>query len=79
MENKNTKKSKHLILDDRIEIQECLYHGMTFKAIAGRIGKDQTSVFKEVKALLVVNTDDVKSSNIYGESIISEICPTLFL
>ena len=33
----------------RIEIQECLYKGMTFKAIAKRIGKDPTTVSKEVK------------------------------
>ncbi|MBQ8972914.1 MAG: helix-turn-helix domain-containing protein, partial [Clostridia bacterium] len=40
---KNTeKKNKHLTLDDRIEIQECLQKGMTFKAISKRIGKDAT-------------------------------------
>ena len=27
------KKNKHMTLDDRIEIQECLNKGMTFKAI----------------------------------------------
>lgn len=43
------KKNKHMTLDDRIEIQECLEKGMTFKAIAKRIRKDQTTVSKEVK------------------------------
>lgn len=43
------KKNKHLTLDDRIDIQECLNKGMTFKAIAKRIEKDQTTVSKEVK------------------------------
>lgn len=43
------KKNKHLQLEDRIEIQECLCKGMTFKAIAARIGKDPTTVSKEVK------------------------------
>lgn len=43
------KKNKHLTLDDRIEIQECLTKGMTFKAIGQRIGKDQTTISKEVK------------------------------
>ena len=43
------KKNKHMTLDDRIEIQECLNKGMTFKAIAARIGKDPTTVSKEVK------------------------------
>lgn len=46
---KETTKNKHLRLEDRIEIQECLYKGMTFKAIAKRIGKDPTTVAKEVK------------------------------
>lgn len=43
------KKNKHMELEDRIEIQECLCKGMTFKAIARRIGKDPTTVSKEVK------------------------------
>ena len=43
-------KNKHLTLDARIEIQECLAKGMTFKAIANRIGKNQTTVSREVKA-----------------------------
>ena len=45
----NNKKNKHMTLDDRIEIQECLNKGMTFKAIAMRICKDPTTVSKEVK------------------------------
>ena len=51
---KSTKKNKHLTFDDRIEIQECLSKGMTFKAIAKRIGKDPTTVSKEVKRRAVV-------------------------
>ncbi len=43
------KKNKHMTLDDRIEIQECLTKGMTFKAVGQRIGKNQTTVSKEVK------------------------------
>lgn len=52
-------KNKHMTLDDRIEIQTCLDHGMTFKAIAKRIGKDQTTVSKEVKKHITVNTNDI--------------------
>ena len=58
-------KNKHMSLQDRIEIQECLSKGMTFKAIANRIGKSQTTVSREVKLHLQVNrnsfvmTDDV--------------------
>lgn len=43
------KKNKHMKLDDRIEIQECLNKSMTFKSIAKRIEKDPTTVSKEVK------------------------------
>ena len=43
------KKNKHMTLDDRIEIQECLSKGMTFKAIGKRIGKSQTTISREVK------------------------------
>ncbi len=42
-------KNKHMTLEDRVEIQECLSKGMTFKAIASQIGKDPTTVSKEVK------------------------------
>ena len=42
------KKHKHMTLEDRIENQECLNKGMPFKAIAQRIGKDQTTVSKEI-------------------------------
>lgn len=50
-----TTKGKHLTSDQRIEIQECLSHGMTFKAIGKRIGKDQTTVSKEVKRHIKVH------------------------
>lgn len=43
------RKFKHLTKDDRDEIQECLNHGMNFKAIGQRIEKDQTTVSKEIK------------------------------
>ncbi len=38
------KKNKHMTLQERTEIQQCLTKGMTFKAIAKRIGKDPTTV-----------------------------------
>lgn len=44
-----SRKNKHMVLDDRIEIQECLNKGMNFRAIAERICKDPTTVSKEVK------------------------------
>ena len=51
------KKNKHMTIDDRIEIQECLCKGMTFKAIGARIGKSQTTVSQEVKAHLQSHTN----------------------
>ena len=58
-------KNKHMDYEDRLEIQECLNKGMTFKAIGERIGKDATTVSKEVKRHLknyrngFVKTDEV--------------------
>lgn len=54
MTDLNSRKNKHLTLEDRLEIQDGLNHGMAFKAIALRIGKDQTTLSKEVKKHLTV-------------------------
>ena len=53
----NERKGKHLTLEDRIEIQECLNHGMTYKAIGERLQKDQTTISKEVKRHIKVHTN----------------------
>ena len=45
----NQQPYQHLTLEQRIEIQGCLSNGMTFKAIGKRIGKNQTTVSREVK------------------------------
>lgn len=42
-------KNKHMTLQDRKEIQECLSKRMTFKSIAKRIEKSATTVSREVK------------------------------
>lgn len=73
----NSKKNRHLTLDERIEIQDCLYHGMTFKAIAKRIGKDQTTISKEVKKHLETSADDMGRTDMYSKPITSEMCPSL--
>lgn len=62
-------KNKHMTLDDRIEIQECLAKGMSFKDIGKRIGKSGTTVSREVKLHLQVH------SNGYTRS--EEVCPLL--
>jgi len=71
------KKSKHLTLDDRLEIQEGLNRGATFKAIAERIGKDQTTVSKEVKRNLVVSPPSFKHTKEDGTPAEIPPCPKL--
>lgn len=59
------RKNKHMTLDDRIEIQECLSKGMTFKSIAERIGKSPTTISREVKGHLQSHTNSfVKTDEI---------------
>ena len=62
-------KNKHMTLDDRIEIQECLAKGISFKAIGKRIGKSATTISREVKQHLQVH------SNGYTRS--EDVCPLL--
>lgn len=63
------KKNKHLTLDDRIEIQECLIKGLTFKAIGERIGKNQTTISREVKIHMKPHTNSFVRTD--------EVCPKL--
>ena len=74
MENR---KNKHMTYENRDEIQECLNHGMTFKAIAHRIGKDQTTVSKEVKKHLTVTFSPVHKYDRNGNLIETPPCPKL--
>jgi len=50
-----TQKNKHMTLEDRIEIENGLRQGKTFKDIANSIGKDQTTVSKEIKKHISVS------------------------
>lgn len=65
----NERKNKHMTLEDRMEIQECLTHGMTFKAIGQRIGKSQTTISREVKLRL--------EPYLNGYSKTDAVCPKL--
>jgi len=65
----NGKKNKHMTISDRTEIQECLYKEMTFKDIAYLIGKDPTTISKEVKLHAQSHTNSFV--------ITSAICPKL--
>jgi IS30 family transposase len=70
-------KNKHLTIDDRIEIQECLNRGVTFKAIAVRVSKDQTTISKEVKKHISLSPAPVKRLNLSGQKLPPAICPSL--
>ena len=72
----DTKKHSHLTLESRIEIQECLSHGMTFKAIAKRIGKDQTTVSKEIKKRIRITPTAVTRTDGKGNAVVTP-CPKL--
>ena len=65
----NEKKNKHMTLEDRIEIQECLTKVMTFKAIAARIGKNPTTVSREVKQHAAIHRNGFVKTD--------ETCPSL--
>ena len=68
-------KNKHMTLEDRIEIYECLNKGMTFKAIGRRIKKDQTTVSKEVKKHLTERDSGVKLTKENGVPVEQKVCP----
>lgn len=65
----NERKNKHMTLEDRIEIQECLSKGMTFKSIAKRIGKSPTTISREVKAHIQFHTNSFVKTD--------TVCPLL--
>jgi len=66
---KNERKNKHMTFDDRLAIQGGLSEGLTFKAIAERIGKSPTTVSREVKAHLHFHTNRFVKT--------AETCPLL--
>ena len=77
MTNEKSKKNKHLTFDDRLEIQECLNRRMTFKAIGSLLGKDQTTISKEVKKHIDVRADGVQRVGGDGSPAAAEPCPAL--
>jgi len=77
MTGEKVTKHKHLTDADRQEIQECLRHGMTFKAIAKRVGKDQTTISKEIKKHIVMRPSGGNQVKEDGTPIATAKCPTL--
>lgn len=52
-------KSKHLILSDRTDIQSGIEKGQTFKEIASLIGKDPSTISKEIQRNFVMKETTV--------------------
>ena len=50
-------KNKHLTAEDRKVIEDSLNHKMTYASIASALGKDPTTISKEVKNHIVVRRD----------------------
>ena len=74
---KNETKHKHLTFDDRVTIQQCLDKGMTFKATAAEVGKDQTTVSKEVKKHLSITPSTTTHYDSSGNLAATPVCPLL--
>ena len=66
---KENKKHKHLSREDRLTIQDGLYRGKTFKEIGEKLGKDPSTVAKEVRAHT--------QKHVSGFSKMTEPCPKL--
>ena len=68
---------KHLTLDDREEVMECLNKGMSFKDIARRVGKAPTTISREVKNHLAVQPLSVTRAKVDGSPAEDRPCPLL--
>ena len=66
-----------MTLRDRERIQDGLNIGMTFKAIAYEIGKDATTVSKEVKKHLDIRAAGIIPTDRDGKPLPPEVCPLL--
>jgi IS30 family transposase len=77
MSRKNTHtKNKHLSFDDRLTIQEALKVGSTFKAVARHLGKDPTTISREIKRNITIVHTSHQRKDKKGNPII-EVCPLL--
>ncbi len=56
MSNLSSNKGKHLTLVDRMYIEDALSHGYTLKEIAAKLGKDPTTISKEIKRNRIVSS-----------------------
>lgn len=77
MDNKSTKKHKHLTLEDREWIETALREGLTFRAIAAQIGKDPSTISKEVLRHITVSKSSIRNIDPSGKTVAPEPCPKL--
>ena len=55
-----TKKQKHLTLEDRIDIQTGISQQETFRSIAEKMGKDPSTISKEIKRNRIIHPTTVQ-------------------
>ena len=72
MDNKSTKKHKHLTLEDREWIETALREGLTFRAIAAQIGKDPSTISKEVLRHITVSKSSIRNIDPSGKTVAPE-------
>lgn len=70
-------KNKHLTLQDREFIMSALSSGCSFKHIALRIGKDPTTISKEVKKHFEIRPARIHYQDASGNPAPSPVCPQL--
>lgn len=70
----NLKKNKHLTLDDRLIIQQGLNAGYSFKNIATTLGKDPSTISKEVRNHRMVATNHWTLHDDSG-NVLNDNCP----
>ena len=56
-------KNKHLTSDDRRFIEDSLNHKMSYASIANALGKDPTTISKEVKTHSILRRDGCFGKN----------------
>jgi IS30 family transposase len=76
LKDKNEVTQRHMSLEDRVEIQECLSHGMNFKTIGKRIGKSPTTISREVKKRTEIVPTKVERKDANGNLVVVA-CPQL--
>lgn len=79
MKHISTRKNKHLNLSDRLEIESGLIHGSLFKDIALNLGKDPSTIGKEIRRNIIVkeNKDEVVIKDSSGNVKPKPLCPQL--